>query len=110
MKGLSRRVFIGSAAGSTAAGAHAAHNQEPRKCVLITSGSSRMAQGLAGELRPAYRIRVTERIPVRSEFEFVPCALTAGAETAALVRGVDAIVHVAEPLPDDGDLQRIDYL
>jgi nucleoside-diphosphate-sugar epimerase len=69
-----------------------------------------MAQVLARELRPAYRVRLTERIPVRSEVEFVSCALAAGPETAALARGVDAIVHVAEPLPDEGDIQRIDYL
>jgi hypothetical protein len=110
MSRFSRREFIGSAAGSTAAGARASQSQQPRKCVLITSGFSRMAQVLARELKPYYRVRLTDRIPVRSELEFVRCDLTAGAETTALARGVDAIVHVAEPLPDDGDIQLIDYL
>jgi predicted phosphoribosyltransferase len=109
MKPPNRRHFLGTAALSQSA-IHAAQNRTARKRVLVTSGHCRLAQTIADELRAAYQVRLTERIPVRTHLEFVLCALASDAETAALVRGVDAIVHVAESLPGEGDAQRIDYL
>ena len=61
-------------------------------------------------LKDKYPIRLTERIAVRTEHEFVECALSHDTTTNTAVRGVEAIVHVAEPLPDDTAEQQIDLL
>lgn len=78
--------------------------------LLITSAASPLAQGLAGALSRTHRVRLTERVHVESEHEFVQCGLGHDASTNLLVRGLDAIVHVAEPLPDETENQQIDYL
>src|SRR5262245_26777441 len=99
---MNRRRFL---QGSGLAGAvpfAAAQTPPPKqKPLLITSASSRLAQSLATGLKEKYPIRLTDRVPVKSEHEFVECALGADAATTAAVRGVEAIVHVAEPLPGD---------
>ena len=64
---------------------------------------------LARALGNDYQIRITDRVPVSSTFEFIRSQLDQEAETTTLVRDVDAIVHVAEPLPSD-DRQRLDWL
>jgi nucleoside-diphosphate-sugar epimerase len=78
--------------------------------ILITSGASRLAQALAAGLNETYSIRLTERAPVSTTHEFVESALGHDAATNSVVRGVDAIVHVAEPLPNDTAEQQIDLL
>jgi uronate dehydrogenase len=47
---------------------------------------------------------------VRSEHEFVQCALGHDSATDDVVRGVEAIVHVAQPLPEETPEQQIDFL
>jgi nucleoside-diphosphate-sugar epimerase len=85
-----------------------AQTQAKPKTILITSGSSRLAQALAAGLKDKYAIRLTERAAARSEHEFVECALGHDAATNAAVRSVDAVIHVAEPLPNDSAEQQVD--
>ena len=69
-----------------------------------------MAPVLAQHLSRDYLIRLTDRESVSSSFEFVPCALEQDAATDALVKGVHAIVHVAEPSPGDDEKQGMEWL
>jgi nucleoside-diphosphate-sugar epimerase len=78
--------------------------------LLITSAASSLAQSLAHSLGEEHAVRLTERIPTPNLADFAVCALGHDLSTNLLVRGVDAIVHVAEPLPTDNELQQIDYL
>lgn len=78
--------------------------------ILITSAASDLAQRLAEGLRPTHELRLTERITVRDVPDVAVSPLGHDLSTNLLLRGCDAVVHVAEPLPDDTDLQRLDYL
>jgi nucleoside-diphosphate-sugar epimerase len=83
--------------------------------VLITSASHALSLVVARSLSREFQIRVTDRTAVSSPYESIPyefirCALEQDTETDALVKGVEAIVHVAEPLPDDDEKQRLDWL
>jgi len=102
-----RRFLQGSGLAGTAPLA-AAQASKP-KPLLITSGSSKLAQSLAAGLKETYSIRLTERTPIRAEHEFVECALGHDSATNAAIRGVEAIVHVAEPLPQETPEQQIDF-
>ena len=107
MKKVHRRKFL--AASGLAGVAPVASAQAPRpRPILITSGGSRLAQALAAGLRDTYSIRLTERAPASTRHEFVECSLGHEAATNAVVRGVEAVVHVAEPLPNDSAEQQID--
>src|SRR5216683_7063000 len=101
MSRWNRRQFLGGAGVSSAAlaGSKQVSPSSNAKRLLITSAHSRLAQSLASGLRDKYQIRLTERIPVRTDFEFMQCALGRDPATNQLMRGVDGIVHVAEPLP-----------
>jgi nucleoside-diphosphate-sugar epimerase len=81
-----------------------------QKPVLITSAASRLAQTLAAGLKDRYPMRLTERVAVKTEHDFVECTLGHDATTNTVVRGVGAIVHVAEPLPGDTAEQQVDLL
>jgi uronate dehydrogenase len=87
-----------------------AQAQAPKPKILITSGASKVGQALAAGLRESYTIRLTERGPVATEHEFVECPLSHDAATNAVVRGMEAVVHVAEPLPSDNAEQQIDLM
>lgn len=78
--------------------------------VLVTSAASPLAQTLADALRTNHTVRLTERVLVSGVADLAISPLGPDFSTNLLVRGVDAIVHVAEPLTTDTDLQRIDYL
>jgi len=78
--------------------------------LLITSAASPLAQALTAELQGEYTLRLTERAPNPSLANFALSPLGPDLSTNLLVRGMDAIVHVAEPLPTDNELQQIDYL
>src|SRR5262245_21777246 len=78
--------------------------------ILITSAASPLAQGLATALRAEYHVRLTERVQVAGEGEFVRCSLDHDLSTNLLVQGMDAIIHVAEPLPQESESQQVDYL
>jgi nucleoside-diphosphate-sugar epimerase len=74
--------------------------------LLITSAASPLAQTLADLLAEDHTIRLTERTRVQSDHEFVLSQLGHDASTNLLVRGMDAIVHVAsEPLDMDASAQ-----
>ena len=90
------------------AGVPAAAQSPARKPLLITSAGSDLARRLAAGLSAQHAIRLTERKAVRVEHEFVECALGHDPATIDVVRGVEAIVHVAEPLPEDSAEQQID--
>jgi hypothetical protein len=68
------------------------------KRILITSGETRLAQAVATELGKGNEIRLAGQLTFGH-----------GEETQELVRGVDAIVHVAEPPSGSSEVERIDY-
>jgi uronate dehydrogenase len=106
---VNRRRFL--ATSGLAGAAPLVSAQAPKaKSILVTSGGGRVAQALAAGLKETYSIRLTERAPVRSEYEFVQCALGHDSATDDVVRGMEAIVHVAEPLPEETPEQQIDFL
>jgi nucleoside-diphosphate-sugar epimerase len=78
--------------------------------LLLTSAASSTARSLAETLRGEHSLRLTERVPVAGITDFALSPLGPDLSTNLLVRGMDAIVHVAEPLPTDSALQQIDYL
>jgi len=78
--------------------------------ILMTSAGAPLAQALAEALQPAHTVRLTERIFVPNLANFAQSALHHDLSTNLLVRGLDAVVHVAEPLPGDSEEQQIDYL
>jgi hypothetical protein len=101
------------------AGADAAPNDRAEK-VLITSAETRLARAIAAALAGKYALRLTSpaAIALGEEaggssqsvpHEFIQSPLDDGPSTAVAVRGVDAIVHVAEPPPGAGDLEQIDF-
>lgn len=78
--------------------------------ILVTSGTAPLAQTLAEELRADHTVRLTERVGVKGVADLAISLLGPDLSTNLLVRGIDAIVHVAEPLTTDNELQQIDYL
>ena len=111
MPRCNRREFLAAnAASGSGLAAQAGGEADSRLKVLITSALSSLARGLAGALNQKYRVRLTERTRMESNLEFVECALNRDDTTSSLVRGIDAIVHVAEPLPGEDDRQQIDAL
>ena len=67
--------------------------------LLITSAASDLAQTLAAALSSEHQIRLTDLIDVETNYEFVRSDLGHGEETNQLVRGIDAIIHLAELPP-----------
>jgi nucleoside-diphosphate-sugar epimerase len=88
---------------------HEAVTDDRPKTILVTSAHSDLARLLAAELSSDYHVRLTGPVDVQTEHEFVKIVLDHNDSTNSLVRGVDAIVHVAEPLLDADDTKRIDY-
>lgn len=78
--------------------------------ILITSAASPLAQTLADGLRGNHTVRLTERVAVKGKADLAVSPLGPDLSTNLLVRGMDAIVHVAEPLSTDNAQQQIDYL
>jgi nucleoside-diphosphate-sugar epimerase len=78
--------------------------------ILLTSAACPLAQAMAAGLSGEHQVRLTERVFVETDHEFAQCALGHDAATNLLVRGMDAIVHVAEPLPHENENEQIDYL
>jgi len=81
----------------------------PKRNVLITSAHSARAQAIAAELSQGYRVRLTAPSNVLTSNEFIRCSLDCDEATDAVVRGMDAVIHVAEPLPKANEAERIDY-
>jgi len=78
--------------------------------ILITSAASKSAQSLAAALQDEHEIRLTERVNIPNLPKLAVSTLGHDLSTNLLVRGLDAIIHVAEPLPSDNEFQQIDYL
>jgi nucleoside-diphosphate-sugar epimerase len=78
--------------------------------ILITSAASQIAQWLAVALRQEHHLRLTERVHIDGDDEFVRCPLDHDFSTNLLVQGMEAIIHVAEPLSGDTAEQQLDYL
>ena len=78
--------------------------------LLITSAASPLAQLLAGALQTNNSVRLTERAPTPKLANFAVSALGHDLSTNLLVRGLDAIIHVAEPLPGESAGEQIDHL
>jgi nucleoside-diphosphate-sugar epimerase len=78
--------------------------------ILITSAAAPLARSLASALCDEHTVRRTERITVPDAPDLAVSNLGHDLSTNLLVRGMDAIVHVAEPLPADSEGQQIDYL
>lgn len=109
LKKVNRRGFLKTSGLAGAVPLAPAQTAKPRP-ILITSGGGRLAQALAAGLKETYSIRLTERAPVSTTHEFVECALGHDSATNSVVRGVEAIVHVAESLPNEKAEQQIDLL
>ena len=77
--------------------------------VLVTSAHSELAQVIAAELSGDYQVRLTAPVHVQTTCEFVKNTLNHDELTNVVVRGMDAIVHVAEPPPDVRGAGGIDY-
>jgi nucleoside-diphosphate-sugar epimerase len=107
---MKRRNFLQTSGLAVSMPLASAQQMQKSKTIVITSGAGKLAQALAAGLKDTYAIRLTERTPVRTEHEFVECALGHDPATNTLVRGVEAVVHVAEPLPNDTPEQQIDLL
>src|SRR5436309_188973 len=86
------------------------NKESSRKRILITSAESRVAQMLAAALNVEYRVRLTGKTRVRTDEEFKQSALGHDTSTGELVRGIDAIVHVAELSAEEANERWIDDL
>jgi nucleoside-diphosphate-sugar epimerase len=102
---MNRRGFLQS---SALAAAPLAAQSPAGKPILITSAGSDLGRKLAAGLSGQNPIRLTERKAVQTEHAFVESPLGHDALTNDLVRGVAAIVHLVEPLPEDSAAQQID--
>jgi nucleoside-diphosphate-sugar epimerase len=87
----------------------AVQKDEATRTVLVTSASTELAQTIAGDLRHDYHVRLTAQTNVQTAHEFLESPLNADELTAVAVRGADAVVYVAEPLPDVDDAEKIDH-
>lgn len=77
--------------------------------VLITSAHSRLAQAIAAALAGRYPIRLTAPAAVPGGYEFTQSDLDDDGATRALVRGVEGIVHAADPPPGAGGEMTLDW-
>ncbi len=77
--------------------------------VLVTSAESRLAQAVAAGLSDRCRVRLTAPSEVQTGFDFVRSTLDDDEATRGVVRGMDAIVHVAEPPQGADGAGQIDH-
>lgn len=80
-----------------------------RRRVLVTSGHAELSSIIARELGRDHEIRVSAPVDIQTEFEFAKTHLDRDESTMLAVHGADAIVHVAEPMPDADDTARYDH-
>lgn len=70
--------------------------------LLITGAGAPLGMHLAAGLREAHELRLTDRVPLDTDLEFIRSDLGHDESTDQLVAGVDAIVHQAH-FPAEGD-------
>lgn len=109
---MKRRTFLQTtglalAASPALAGEKPASNAPPK--LLITSADTPLAQAIATDVARAFRVTLTSAVETQSQHPFTKCDLFDATATAALVRGMSAIVHVAEPPPGTVGPALIDY-
>ena len=68
--------------------------------VLVTGGRIPLGLAVAQELTGEHQVYLLDTEPVETEFEFIRCDLLNLDEIQRAVKGMDAIIHLAE-LPDD---------
>ena len=76
--------------------------------ILITSASHDRSAALANHLAQHYEVRLTERTHVETEHEFALSGLGHDNSTNLLTRGIDAIIHSVEPLPEEDVSSQLD--
>ncbi len=76
--------------------------------ILITSASHDLSAVLADYLAEHHEVRLTERAHVETEHEFVLSELGHDRSTNLLTRGIDAIIHAVEPLPEEDVSAQLD--
>ena len=76
--------------------------------ILITSARHERCAALADYLAQFHEVRLTERAHVETAHEFVLSALGHDRSTNLLTRGMDAIIHAVEPLPDEDVTAQLD--
>lgn len=79
------------------------------KAVLLTTAECQLARVLARELGSRYRLRLTGETGLRGDFQWMRTDLADDAAADALVRGMDAIVHLAQPPADAAAANRMDH-
>ncbi len=62
--------------------------------ILITGAGGMIAPDLAAALQDRYTVRLSDRVPVETDHEFVQADLTDAAALARACDGVDAVVHL----------------
>jgi nucleoside-diphosphate-sugar epimerase len=75
---------------------------------LVTSAQTSLAQSLADELATGYRVRLTGQSTTQTQYEFISGVPDDRNRAAELVRGMDCIVHVAEPPAGATEGEQID--
>ena len=68
--------------------------------VLVTDGTEPLGLAVAQELKDEHQVYLTGAEPVQTDFEFIQCDILNMDEIQPAVKGMDAIIHLAE-LPDD---------
>ncbi len=68
--------------------------------VLVTGGAQPLGIAVAQELKDEHQVYLMDVEPVETEFEFIQCDILKADEIQQAVKGMEAIIHLAE-LPDD---------
>ena len=78
--------------------------------ILLTSATSALGQIVAAEIGQSYQVRLTDRTMAMLPGEYAFSPQEHDASTNLLVRGMDAIVVVAEPLQDEAAADYLDAM
>lgn len=78
--------------------------------VLVTSGASALARTVVQSLGVEHHVLLTERVAVAGEARLAVAALGSDYSTNLLARGMDVIVHCAEPLPQEDAISYLDVM
>jgi len=68
--------------------------------VLVTGGASPLGLAVAQELKEEHQVYLADNESVETEFDFIQCDILNMDEIQQAVKGMDAIIHLAE-LPHD---------
>lgn len=77
-----------------------------KKRVLITGAAGRLGRVLCESLKNQYQICATDVVPFKTDLEYVLTDITDFNAVLKVVKGVDAIVHVAAILPPQSEVDR----